>query len=303
MKHAGQPKSAPSWYRDREQKESPIEKQFSSELGDLASLIEQESWFGDSEQHDRYRVDFILKDARLIIELDGHGSHSTKKQLKKDAIRQRYLTRAGYSVIRFTGSEVYQDAAKCVEEVRTIYKERMQRAPAKYRVMYLDYNFLISEKAKALAFFKDMHPERVFPEPSIEEYIFSSFEWLREKSFITVFLFVDYNHESEVKHLDGMVREFQKGEVRINVMPDEDHLCELGQHLVSYSHLYDQFILAADDKKCIEPATKVVFLSNSKIIRKNNRETNYLGTELVRRFWQNVWYIIGHTLGLSVHEM
>jgi hypothetical protein len=48
--------------KDRGQ--SYIEKEFSKELGDLADAIESEYWFGDHEKHDRYRVDFILKDAR-----------------------------------------------------------------------------------------------------------------------------------------------------------------------------------------------------------------------------------------------
>ncbi|MGB3512463.1 MAG: DUF559 domain-containing protein, partial [Microcoleaceae cyanobacterium] len=62
----------------------------------MADAIEQEHWFGDKTKHSRYRVDFLLKDARLIIELDGNAYHSTSEQLEKDAIRQRYLSRAGY---------------------------------------------------------------------------------------------------------------------------------------------------------------------------------------------------------------
>ncbi|MEZ9418056.1 endonuclease domain-containing protein, partial [Vibrio sp. 10N.286.49.E1] len=95
MKYPGQPKTPPSWYKGRGQ--SYIEKEFSKELGDLANAIEAEHWFGDKEKHGRFRVDFILKDARLIIELDGHEYHSTKEQLEKDALRQRYLSRAGYT--------------------------------------------------------------------------------------------------------------------------------------------------------------------------------------------------------------
>ena len=103
MKYPGHPtdETPPSWYHDRVQ--SYIEQEFQNAIEDLASAIESEHWFGDTEKHHRYRVDFILKDARLIVELDGHAYHSTKEQLEKDAIRQRYLTRAGYSVIRFTG--------------------------------------------------------------------------------------------------------------------------------------------------------------------------------------------------------
>jgi len=54
MKYAGHPKPAPGWYRPRGA--SHIEAEFSKELGDLATAIEQESWFGDKEKHGRYRV-------------------------------------------------------------------------------------------------------------------------------------------------------------------------------------------------------------------------------------------------------
>jgi very-short-patch-repair endonuclease len=140
MKYPGQPEAPPSWYQDRGQ--SHIEKEFSENLEELANAIENEKWFGSSENHSRYRVDFLLKDARLIIELDGHEYHSTQEQRERDAIRQRYLSRAGYTIIRFTGREINRSASGCVSEVRTIYRERLQLAPAKYRVMYIGHPFL-----------------------------------------------------------------------------------------------------------------------------------------------------------------
>lgn len=63
MKYLGQPQEPPSWYRDRGP--SYIEEEFAKNLEDLAGAIETEHWFGDPEKHSRYRVDFLLKDARL----------------------------------------------------------------------------------------------------------------------------------------------------------------------------------------------------------------------------------------------
>src|SRR5471032_3517218 len=115
MKASGHPMStSPSWYQDRGP--TYIEDEFTKAASDLAGLIVREHWFGDVEKHHRYRVDFFLKDARLIIELDGHTFHSSKEQLEKDASRQRYLTRAGYTVIRFTGREIFKDVQGCVRE-------------------------------------------------------------------------------------------------------------------------------------------------------------------------------------------
>ncbi len=301
MKYAGQPRSAPGWYRPRG--ESYIEAEFSKELGALAATIEQESWFGDKGKHGRYRVDFILKDARLIIELDGHNYHSTPEQLEKDAIRQRYLTRAGYSVICFTGREINRNAAACVEDVRTIYRERMQRKPAKYRVMYLDYKFITHEINTAHNFFKKLHPGRKFCIPKLESFIFSAIEWLHEKSFVTVFIFHNPDDELEVNHLNGFAKEFSAGEVRINTVSEEMYSLELGEHMVSYSHLYDQFLVVADDPVYIAPLLHVLPNSSGKLLRRGNHNTRYAGTDLVKYHWQDIYYPIGHAFGLELHEM
>lgn len=316
MKYPGQPVSSPSWYRDRGP--SYIEKQFSKELNELADEIEKEVWFGDKEKHDRYRVDFILKDARLIIELDGHEYHSTKEQLERDAIRQRYLTRAGFSIIRFTGGEIVKGAKACVEEVRTIYKERMQRAPAKYRVMYIDSPFLYREMSKALKFYRDYHPDKELTSKPLEQVIPHAIEWLYEKSFVTVFVFYPPEDENELKYLDGKIQEYAKGEMRINTVADEWYSLELGNHLANYSHLFDDFMLVADDPVYIAPFQSILpketskgvigpysfdYYSNAKILRKNNDETAFAGTELAKVRWQNIWYIIGVSLGLELHEL
>lgn len=55
-------------------------------MGRLIDAIENDRWFGDQDKYGRLSVDFILKDARLIIELEGHEHYSTKEQLEKDAI-------------------------------------------------------------------------------------------------------------------------------------------------------------------------------------------------------------------------
>ncbi len=316
MKYSGKPEEPPSWYKDRGQ--SYIEKQFSKELGDLADDIENEHWFGDIEKHSRYRVDFILKDARLIIELDGHEYHSTKEQLEKDVIRQRYLSRAGYSVIRFTGREINRNPASCVSEVSVIYKERMQRAPAKYRVMYIDYIFLYREMSKALKFYRELHPSKNLSMQPLEEIIPHAIEWLHEKSFITAFVFHPPEETSDVEYLDGFVKEYKKGEVKINTISEKWYTLELGNHLVSYSHLFDEFYLLADDPVYVEPLRSVLpeefserhlgsythkYLANAKLLRKGNSETSFSGTDLASVLWQNIWYIIGSSMGLELSEL
>jgi hypothetical protein len=316
IKYPGQPEEPPSWYKDRGQ--SYIEKAFTKELDDLADSIESENWFGDPEKHSRYRVDFILKDALLIIELDGHEYHSTKEQLERDAIRQRYLTRAGFAVIRFTGREISRNPAACVSEVSTIYKERIQRTPAKYRVMYIDFPFLRLEMSKVLRFYKKLYPKKNLVLKPIEEIIPHAIEWLHEKSFITVYIFHPPDDLQNIQYINGYIKDYEKGEIRINTISDEWYGLELGNHLKSFSHLFDEYYLVADDPIYISPLRSVLpkefserqlgsyshlYLANGKLLRKGNEETAYVGTELARVLWQKIWYVIGASMGLKLYEL
>jgi very-short-patch-repair endonuclease len=54
----------------------------------------------------------------LIIECDGHDYHErTKEQARKDRKRDRDLQSEGYTVFRFTGSEIFSDPIACVRQV------------------------------------------------------------------------------------------------------------------------------------------------------------------------------------------
>lgn len=317
MKKPGHPTTtSPNWYQDRGP--SYIEDEFSKAAADLADLIEREQWFGDAQRHHRYRVDFFLKDARLIIELDGHAYHSTKEQLEKDAIRQRYLTRAGYAVIRFTGREIIRDAQRCVAEVRQMYKERMQRAPVKYRVMYIDYSFVILQMTEALNFYRKIHPEKVLEPQPLEKIIPHAIEWLHEKSFITVFVFCPEDRHSEITHLNSTVLDYEKGEIRFSTLVSDMYSFDLGEHLEDFSHLFDEFMVVADDPIYRDPIRAVLpkelsertigafthkYLANAKLLRLGNEETSFVGTELTYVLWQNIWYVIGTALGLEDYEL
>lgn len=238
-----------------------------------------------------------------IIELDGHEYHSSKEQLEKDAIRQRYLTRAGYSVIRFTGREIFKNVTKCVNEVYTIYKERMQRQQAIYRVMYIDYNFLQVEIRYALKVLKEIHPQKSFSIPEVKKIIQSGIEWLHEKSFVTVYVFHDEANSNELKLLDGSVCEYEKGEVRINAIYNPLYATELCEHFSSYTHLFDDFFIVADDPAYIVDLLELFALKNGKLLRRGNYETCYHGTELLKVRWQDIYYIICDAIGLKLNEM
>jgi very-short-patch-repair endonuclease len=69
-----------------------------------------------------YRVDFLIED-QLVVEIDGYLYHrASRDQLIHDYRRDRYLSARGYTVMRFSGYEVWDDAWQCAREVDTYVK-------------------------------------------------------------------------------------------------------------------------------------------------------------------------------------
>lgn len=108
--------------------ESPIETMMALGL----------AWFGDQyavtpqERVGNSRIDFVLrfKQSVLGVEVDGHEFHErTKEQAQRDKARDRRLLMAGYPVIRFTGSEVYENpyhaAAEALDVLEAMARESM----------------------------------------------------------------------------------------------------------------------------------------------------------------------------------
>ncbi|HTL39285.1 MAG TPA: endonuclease domain-containing protein [Methylomirabilota bacterium] len=54
---------------------------------------------------DQYIVDFCCLKKRLVIELDG-GTHNSDSQKLKDKIRQDYLEKSGFKVLRFWNDDI-----------------------------------------------------------------------------------------------------------------------------------------------------------------------------------------------------
>lgn len=61
-----------------------------------------------------------FKNLKYVIEIDGHEYHSKKHQMAADYERENNLKELGYSVIRFTGSQVYNNPLSCVDKMISI---------------------------------------------------------------------------------------------------------------------------------------------------------------------------------------
>jgi len=81
----------------------------------------------------KYRVDFLVtiwlppfdKNSYkfIVVECDGHEFHEkTKEQARRDKSRDRDLLAHGYAVLRFTGSEIWRNTRRCVDEIERAIK-------------------------------------------------------------------------------------------------------------------------------------------------------------------------------------
>ena len=116
-------------------KMSPIE-QILYICNDIYEVIRCSKIYVDLEpQHEisignkNYRCDFYINNIvlnksgektinrPLIIELDGYDYNSNKKQMNYDYERENELKLAGYDIMRFTGSQVYNNPLECIENI------------------------------------------------------------------------------------------------------------------------------------------------------------------------------------------
>ena len=65
---------------------------------------------------DAYVVDFAIQSAKLVIEVDGEH-HFTPEGIRKDSMRDLWLTDRGYKVLRFNTGEIANSLDGCVEQV------------------------------------------------------------------------------------------------------------------------------------------------------------------------------------------
>ncbi|HVY56565.1 MAG TPA: DUF559 domain-containing protein [Xanthobacteraceae bacterium] len=65
---------------------------------------------------DRYVVDFVSLDGKLIVEVDG-ATHGTEEEIASDAARTRVLVSLGFHVVRVTNVDVYDNLAGVLEMI------------------------------------------------------------------------------------------------------------------------------------------------------------------------------------------
>ena len=75
-----------------------------------------------------YIVDFYCPRARLIIEVDG-SQHFNEEEKSADCIRDNYLSKLGFTVIRFNNNEVLTHIDGVVESIYNFVVKNPPRPP------------------------------------------------------------------------------------------------------------------------------------------------------------------------------
>jgi len=65
----------------------------------------------------RYIADFVCLDKRLVLELDG-GQHGMDQEKIKDDVREQWLKKEGYRVLRFWNNDVLANLEGVMETIR-----------------------------------------------------------------------------------------------------------------------------------------------------------------------------------------
>lgn len=274
--------------------ESPIEESFRKACS-LAGIH-----FDQEEQVSRYRVDFIDRSRRLVIELDGHEFHKTKEQRTYDAKRDRQLHRDGFVVLRFTGSEVYTSLSRCIAEVKqTLSLINPQPTPA--GAIYADWQFVERHSARCLNHYRSEYPQKNLQMISLSQLL----------DFLAPYLHLRGRFDV---HLFGMASSFSTSFVDIDALKlcksheayfnITEHQCEfiawsLVEHLHKDGTAYDDLILIADDSAY--PSLLDRGRTINAMIRRGGDETSMINIQTSK--WQDIDYIIGYCLGLATHEL
>lgn len=115
--------------------QSPMEERLALHLVTACDLYPKvEAQVDIQAGGNRYRADFVISDpdvaVHVVVEVDGHDYHErTKEQARRDRSRDRLMMASGYHVLRFTGSEVWADPARCANEAAEFANQKISEAP------------------------------------------------------------------------------------------------------------------------------------------------------------------------------
>lgn len=71
-----------------------------------------------------YEVDFLFRDAKLAVEIDGLAFHSDADVFQRDRVKQNAISLAGFQVLRFTWLDLIEYPDRVIAEVKRAIRAR-----------------------------------------------------------------------------------------------------------------------------------------------------------------------------------
>jgi len=72
-----------------------------------------------------YILDFAIIDLKIDIECDGEAWHSSRQAIRHDQIRNHILKKKGWTIIRFTGTEIENNIDNCILKIKNIIEKEV----------------------------------------------------------------------------------------------------------------------------------------------------------------------------------
>lgn len=218
---------------------SYLSQVFSAAAADLIPDAEYEVELG------RYRVDVLLRDHRLIIELDGEKEHGSWEACGADRLRDRYFLARGYRTVRFTSDEL-SNAARCVQQVLEIVRVE-QSIPPPDGALFVDWTFLHCQNVA----WRRKNGLSPAPFPSVSRYLTKVAAMAQITGLWDVFLY-SYPGDLTNGSIDFDVLRFVPLPDSISVVLHEWQFpkmiaVELCKHMMRCRFDYEQVGLIADD--------------------------------------------------------
>ncbi len=101
-----------------------LRKNMTSQEQKLWKILKNKSFYGYRFRRQypigSYIVDFICREKKLVIEIDG-GQHNQNDDIEYDKKRTIYLNSLGYKVIRFWNNDIDKNIVGVYEELKRFF--------------------------------------------------------------------------------------------------------------------------------------------------------------------------------------
>lgn len=118
MRHVDVDNGISTYHMELSECQSPIERKLFKALWANGYEVKTQYpvWF--------YQLDFAIPELRICIEADGREFHTSKERKVQDRKRDLFLQREGWTTIRFTGTQIHNNAFQCVKKVEEVVNAR-----------------------------------------------------------------------------------------------------------------------------------------------------------------------------------